>query len=181
MFARPFSGLMAVQAPALAQGSGGQVMESVRRRGASHSSSEGVGGNTPTLSTDPALSSRDGASLDELRAEWRRLYLGEAPRLSRDLLVRGIGYRRQKIELGGLGKSTRRPGWRRTRSRPRAPGRAARQLTRNRTDAVWQCFPPILICRHLTCRRRSACRKRTAFQEDYRRVRKGSSELLDHR
>src|ERR1700704_464190 len=43
-----------------------------------------------------------------MRAEWRRLYRSEAPRLSRDLLVRGIGYRRQEIERGGLGKSTRR-------------------------------------------------------------------------
>jgi hypothetical protein len=83
-------------------------MESVRRRGASRSGSESVGGNTPTLSTHLAPSSRDGASLDELRAEWRRLYRSEAPRLSRDLLVRGIGYRRQEIEHGGLGKSTRR-------------------------------------------------------------------------
>jgi hypothetical protein len=83
-------------------------MESVRRRSASRSGSESVGGNTPTLSTDLAPSSRDGASLDELRAEWRRLYRSEAPRLSRDLLVRGIGYRRQEIEHGGLGKSTRR-------------------------------------------------------------------------
>jgi hypothetical protein len=79
-------------------------MKSVRRRGASHSGSEPLGGNTPTLSTDLVPSS----SLDELRAEWRRLYRSEAPRLSRDLLVRGIGYRRQEIERGGLGKSIRR-------------------------------------------------------------------------
>jgi hypothetical protein len=46
--------------------------------------------------------------LDELRREWRRLYHGEPPRLSRDLLVRGIGYRLQEIQHGGLGKSTRR-------------------------------------------------------------------------
>ena len=32
-----------------------------------------------------------GASLDELRGEWRRLYRGEPPRISRDLLLRGIG------------------------------------------------------------------------------------------
>jgi hypothetical protein len=83
-------------------------MEFVRRRGASHSSSEAGSGDTPTLSTDLVPSSRSGVSLDELRAEWRRLYRSEAPRLSRDLLVRGIGYRRQEIERGGLGKSTRR-------------------------------------------------------------------------
>lgn len=67
-------------------------------------------------STDPKrLSSRpaqppapEGASPDELRREWRRLYRSEPPRISRDLLIRGIGYRLQEIEHGGLGKSTRR-------------------------------------------------------------------------
>ena len=67
-------------------------------------------------SNDPKrLSSRpaqppapEGASPDELRREWRRLYRGEPPRISRDLLIRGIGYRLQEIEHGGLGKSTRR-------------------------------------------------------------------------
>ena len=66
--------------------------------------------------TDPKrLSSRpaqppapEGASPDELRREWRRLYRSEPPRISRDLLIRGIGYRLQEIEHGGLSKSTRR-------------------------------------------------------------------------
>ena len=49
-----------------------------------------------------------GASLDELRGEWRRLYRCEPPRISRDLLLRGIAYRRQELEHGGLGKTTRR-------------------------------------------------------------------------
>jgi hypothetical protein len=48
------------------------------------------------------------ARLDELRHEWRRLYHCEPPRLSRDLLVRGIGYRLQELQHGGLSKSTRR-------------------------------------------------------------------------
>jgi hypothetical protein len=48
------------------------------------------------------------ASLEELRQEWRRLYHCEPPRLSRDLLMRGIGYRLQELQYGGLGKSTRR-------------------------------------------------------------------------
>jgi len=67
-------------------------------------------------STDPKrLSSRpaqppapEGASPDELRREWRRLYRSEPPRISRDLLIRGIGYRLQEIQHGGLGKSTHR-------------------------------------------------------------------------
>ena len=50
----------------------------------------------------------DDASLDELRREWRRLYRSEPPKISRDLLVRGIGYRLQEIQHGGLGKTTRR-------------------------------------------------------------------------
>jgi hypothetical protein len=50
----------------------------------------------------------ESASLDELRGEWRRLYRCEPPRTSRDLLLRGIAYRRQELEHGGLGKMTRR-------------------------------------------------------------------------
>jgi hypothetical protein len=46
--------------------------------------------------------------LEELRLEWRRLYDSDAPRISRDLLVLGLGYRLQEIEQGGLGKATRR-------------------------------------------------------------------------
>jgi len=49
-----------------------------------------------------------GASLDKLRGEWRRLYRCEPPRISRDLLLRGIAYRRQELKHGGLGKTTRR-------------------------------------------------------------------------
>ncbi|ODS00680.1 hypothetical protein AUC68_13870 [Methyloceanibacter methanicus] len=44
----------------------------------------------------------------ELEAEWRRLYRSEPPRISRDLLMRGIAYRCQELEHGGLGKTTRR-------------------------------------------------------------------------
>ena len=46
--------------------------------------------------------------VEELRREWRRLYHSDAPRISRDLLVLGLGYRLQEIEHGGLGKATRR-------------------------------------------------------------------------
>jgi hypothetical protein len=48
------------------------------------------------------------ASLEELRREWRRLYHREPPRISRDLLVRGIGYRLQELQHGGLSRSTQR-------------------------------------------------------------------------
>jgi hypothetical protein len=49
-----------------------------------------------------------GASLDKLRGEWRRLYRSKPPRISRDLLLRGIAYRRQELTHSGLGKTTRR-------------------------------------------------------------------------
>jgi Protein of unknown function (DUF2924) len=49
-----------------------------------------------------------GASLDELRREWHRLYDRESPRISRDLLALGVAYRVQEIEHGGLGKATLR-------------------------------------------------------------------------
>ena len=47
--------------------------------------------------------------LPELRAEWRRLYRKPPPhRLSRDLLIRGIAYKIQEADNGGLSKSTLR-------------------------------------------------------------------------
>ena len=46
--------------------------------------------------------------LEELRLEWRRLFHSDPPKISRDLLVLGVGYRLQEIEHGGLGKATRR-------------------------------------------------------------------------
>ncbi|HSO73691.1 MAG TPA: DUF2924 domain-containing protein, partial [Blastocatellia bacterium] len=64
-----------------------------------------VDANFPSPRSPHAL---DNASLDELRCEWRRLYRSEPPRISRDLLIRGVGYRLQESQHGGLGKSTRR-------------------------------------------------------------------------
>jgi hypothetical protein len=43
-----------------------------------------------------------------VRAEWQGLFRSEPPRISRDLLLRGIAYRRQELQHGGLGKTTRR-------------------------------------------------------------------------
>jgi hypothetical protein len=51
---------------------------------------------------------RDKTSPDELRREWRRLYNNDPPRISRDLLILGIAYRRQEMAHGGLGKATLR-------------------------------------------------------------------------
>jgi hypothetical protein len=43
-----------------------------------------------------------------LRAEWRKVYRMPAPDLSRDLLARGIAYRLQEKESGGLSASVER-------------------------------------------------------------------------
>jgi hypothetical protein len=55
------------------------------------------GGDQPKLHPDKLsaeLPVPARTSLNELRQEWRRLYHCEPRRISRDLLVRGIGYRR---------------------------------------------------------------------------------------
>jgi Protein of unknown function (DUF2924) len=47
-------------------------------------------------------------ALEELRGEWRRLYVSEPPQISRDLLVLGLGYRlkdRQKDHRSALVRS----------------------------------------------------------------------------
>jgi hypothetical protein len=49
-------------------------------------------------------------SLDraQLRDQWRQLCHGDAPKLSRDLLVLALGYHLQEMAHGGLGRATRR-------------------------------------------------------------------------
>jgi hypothetical protein len=47
-------------------------------------------------------------SVEDLRLEWKTLHGSDAPRISRDLLALGVGYRIQEIEQGALGKATRR-------------------------------------------------------------------------
>ena len=54
----------------------------------------------------------------DLREEWRRIYRGDPPRLSADLLRHGIAYRLQEKALGGL------------------PGAVCRQLKRVTTGTV---------------------------------------------
>ena len=66
----------------------------------------------PVSSTPPASQKSQfvqaDTSLDELRREWRHLYKSKPLKISRDLLVLGIAYRRQEIEHGGLCKATLR-------------------------------------------------------------------------
>jgi hypothetical protein len=81
-------------------------MKAANSRGTSHSRA----GTTPAAPSpeQAQAASGNGGSLKELREEYRRLYHSEAPRLSRDLLIRAIGYRHQEIKHGGLGNATRR-------------------------------------------------------------------------
>lgn len=72
--------------------------------------------------TSPTIANAVGARLDlcqhmavlsgltaqQLRDEWRRIYRGQPPRLSRDLLIRSIAYRMQELVHGGLSKATQR-------------------------------------------------------------------------
>ena len=67
----------------------------------------------PKVPSPPALTEtlRDlqDRSIEELRAEWRRLYRAEAPAcFSRDLLLRSIAHRLQEAAFGGLPSATRR-------------------------------------------------------------------------
>ena len=84
-------------------------MDSPNRRFATPAGEEPVRADpkSPSLRSVPQFD-RDDVSLNELRHEWRQLYHSEPPKISRDLLIRAIGYRLQELEHGGLGKSTRR-------------------------------------------------------------------------
>ena len=54
------------------------------------------------------IAALNGMSAQQLRDEWRRLYRGQPPRLSRDLRIRTIAYRMQELAYGGLSKATQR-------------------------------------------------------------------------
>jgi len=67
-----------------------------------------MAGAVGTRAIEAAINRIRSLGLEELRHQWRRLHHSEPPKISRDLLIRSIGYRLQEIEHGGLGKSTRR-------------------------------------------------------------------------
>ena len=56
----------------------------------------------------PRIAALNELTAQQLRDEWRRLYRGQPPRLSRDLLIRTIAYRMQELAYGGLSKATQR-------------------------------------------------------------------------
>ena len=61
-----------------------------------------------TNDLSPRMAALNGLTAQQLRDEWRRLYRGQLPRLSRDLLIRSIAYRMQELVPGGLSKATQR-------------------------------------------------------------------------
>ena len=67
-------------------------------------------GNAVPVTNDPPqhMAALSGLTAQQLRDEWRRLYRGQPPRLSRDLLIRSITYRMQEFVHGGLSKATQR-------------------------------------------------------------------------
>lgn len=80
---------------------------------------EGPGGGPAPIIAAPVESSLSASTLrghldrlqdldgTKLREECRRLFRSEPPRISRDLLIRGIAYRIQELEFGGLPKWAR--------------------------------------------------------------------------
>lgn len=62
--------------------------------------------NKSAINIEETVARLSALTLFELRDEWRRLHRASPPmRLSRDLLMRGITYKLQERQLGGLSKS----------------------------------------------------------------------------
>jgi Protein of unknown function (DUF2924)/Protein of unknown function (DUF3489) len=100
------SGLVVVQKPKFGHTNRRSVVDRSHHHSAVRRGDELSPNSTP--STKSAGLRLPASALDELRREWRRLHHCEPPRLSRDLLVRGIGYRLQELQHGSLSTSTRR-------------------------------------------------------------------------
>ena len=82
----------------------------VQPNGAAPSQSRAGGSTTTTsqLEFSRKIAALTDLTAQQLRTEWRRLYRGQAPRLSRDLLIRTVAYRMQELAHGGLNKATQR-------------------------------------------------------------------------
>src|SRR5437899_12606019 len=61
--------------------------------------------NVNTRAIERKLDRIRSLGLEEMRLEWRTLHHSDAPTISRDLLILGLGYRVQEIEQAGLGKA----------------------------------------------------------------------------
>ena len=82
----------------------------VRPNGAAPSRSRAGGSTTATsqIELSQKLAALTNLTAQQLRTEWRRLYRGQSPRLSRDLLIRTVAYRMQELAYGGLSKAAQR-------------------------------------------------------------------------
>lgn len=78
------------------------------RSGLGQQAGGGLSGPASPTELSLKLAALNDLTASLLRAEWRRLYRGQPPRLSRDLLVRSIAYRVQELAYGGLSKATQR-------------------------------------------------------------------------
>jgi Protein of unknown function (DUF2924) len=58
------------------------------------------------LTVESEIGALQQAGVIALRAEWRRRFGSEPPRLSRDLLVRALAYRVQERAMGGLSRAS---------------------------------------------------------------------------
>jgi hypothetical protein len=80
-----------------------------RRKSGETSSSIGQAASRRNAVSKEALSRLPTLDIGELRQQWRGLYKTQAPpNLSRELLVRAVGYRIQEVARGGLRPEPRR-------------------------------------------------------------------------
>src|SRR6266540_6877234 len=82
--------------------------KAARQRTSSPVRGETTPGSAVRNELSQRLASLSELTAQQLRDEWRRLYRGQPPRLSRDLLIRTIAYRMQELAFGGLSKATQR-------------------------------------------------------------------------
>lgn len=62
--------------------------------------------SNPHLTIENEIRALAQAGVTALRAEWRRVFGTDPPRLSRDLLLRALAYRVQEQALGGLSRAS---------------------------------------------------------------------------
>ena len=109
--ARPRTGLQVVGALSGAPVTEDQVVptSAVPNRAPSHRLTAGENvGPASYAELSKKITALGNLTAQELRDEWRRLYRGQPPRVSRDLLVRAIAYRIQQLAYGGVSKATQR-------------------------------------------------------------------------
>jgi hypothetical protein len=102
-------GLEVVEVPGWRESTGGSTMITTRKRAylpARDEAKTAAANPTGHNELSQRLAALDELTAPQLRDEWRRLYRGQPPRLSRDLLIRTVAYRMQELAYGGLSKAT---------------------------------------------------------------------------